>query len=368
MKRLSLLGIGMVGLLTACQSDLKPHSPVHAETSEPSRETVRTSTITPPLTFTGNIPCADCPGQRLTVSLRPDGIFLLRQTYVGVADGKDKYVYDLGRWTVSQDGARLILQGGAEAPRQFAIIGDGMLRMLTNEGREIRSQLNYDLVRADPFDPIEDRMRLRGMFAYLADAPSLTECLTGRRFPVAQEQDYVAVERAYMAARRVPGEPVLAAIEGRLTHRAIGEDGALKDAIVVDHFDRLWPGGTCARQAMSKAFLTNTYWRPVEIAGKPVTVAAGQREPHVILVPEEHTVRGFGGCNQMQGRYEVQGNGLRFIGTATTRMFCRETMEQEGALLQAIEATATYTIVGETLELYDMNGRLLARFESSYLK
>ncbi|MFI5248152.1 MAG: META domain-containing protein [Nitrospirales bacterium] len=114
--------------------------------------------------------------------------------------------------------------------------------------------------------------------------------------------------------------------------------------------------------------LTNTYWRPVEIAGKPVDVAANQREPHLILVFGENKMRGFGGCNQMQGLYEVQGDGLRFIGTATTRMFCQETMEQEGAFLHAIESTTRYKLVGETLELYDMNGELLARFESKSLR
>jgi heat shock protein HslJ len=302
------------------------------------------------------------------VSLRPDGIFLLRQVYVGVAAGKDKKFINLGRWTISQDGARLILQSGTEAPRQFAIRDSIRIRMLTNEGQEIQSQLNYDLVRTDPFDPIEDTMRLRGMFAYIADASSLTECVTGHRFSVAQEGDYPAVERAYTAARRVPGDSILVAMEGRLTKRPIGEGGVLKDAIVVDHFDRMWPGETCARQAMSKASLTNTYWRPVEISGKPVEVMTNQREPHLMLVPGENKMRGFAGCNQMQGLYEVQANSLRFIGTATTRMFCQETMEQEDAFLHAIESTATYKVVGETLELYDMNGELLARFESRYFR
>ncbi|HEX8751197.1 MAG TPA: META domain-containing protein [Nitrospira sp.] len=119
---------------------------------------------------------------------------------------------------------------------------------------------------------------------------------------------------------------------------------------------------------MARASLTNTYWRPVEIAGKPVSVAAGQREPHIMLVPDSDAMRGFAGCNQMQGRYEVRGKGLRFLGTATTRMFCQETMEQERAFLHAIEATSQYKIAGETMELYDTNGQLLARFESRYLK
>lgn len=40
------------------------------------------------VTYQGEIPCADCPGQRLTVTLFPDFTFRLRQTYFGVIGGK----------------------------------------------------------------------------------------------------------------------------------------------------------------------------------------------------------------------------------------------------------------------------------------
>ncbi len=80
-----------------------------------------------PATFVGDMPCADCSGQRLTLTLRPGGIFLLRQTYVGVAAGKDEQVYELGRWAFSEDRTGLILQSGAEAPRQFAIKDTGRI-------------------------------------------------------------------------------------------------------------------------------------------------------------------------------------------------------------------------------------------------
>jgi len=321
-----------------------------------------------PATFVGDLPCADCSGQRLTLTLRPGGIFLLRQTYVGVAAGKDEQVYELGRWVVPEDRTRLILQSGAEAPRQFAIKDAGRLSLLGNDGQEIRSRLNYDLVRSDRVDPIDDTIRLRGMFSYLADAASFTECRTGRRFPVAQERDYLALERAYLGARRTPGEPMLVTLDGRLTTRPIGEGEALKDATVVERFDRIWPAETCARQAFSTASLTNTYWRPVEFTGTLLTVAADQREPHLMLVPAENKLRGFAGCNQFLGRYDVEANSVRFTGVATTRKYCEGAMDQEQELLRALEATASHKIVGEALDLYDANRKLLARFESRYLK
>ena len=41
---------------------------------------------------------------------------------------------------------------------------------------------------------------MTGMFRYMADAALFTECLTEASFPVAQENDYLALERAYLAA------------------------------------------------------------------------------------------------------------------------------------------------------------------------
>jgi putative lipoprotein len=161
---------------------------------------------------------------------------------------------------------------------------------------------------------------------------------------------------------------MLVTLDGRLTTRPIGEGEALKDATVVERFDRIWPAETCARQAFSTASLTNTYWRPVEFTGTLLTVAADQREPHLMLVPAEHTLRGFAGCNQFLGRYAVEENSVRFTGVATTRKYCEGAMDQEQEFLHALEATSIYMIVGEGLDLYDVNGKLLARFESRYLK
>lgn len=122
------------------------------------------------------------------------------------------------------------------------------------------------------------------------------------------------------------------------------------------------PGGAACTS------LTNTYWRPVEISGRAVVVAAGQREPYVILEPNGNTMRGFTGCNQMQGRYEIQGDELHVRGVATTRMFCQETMEQERAFLHLIETVSHYKIAGEAMELHDSYGQLLGRFESRRVK
>jgi len=205
--------------------------------------------ILAPATFAGEIPCADCSGIRLALTLRSDGVFLLRQTYLGAASGKDASFVDLGRWGTSDDGRKIVLRGGTEAPRQFAIVSVGdaaKLRMLNNLGGEIRSGLNYELARTAAVDPFPDTFRVRGMYVYFADAGILTECLSGLRLPVAQESDNAALERAYLQARKDVGQPILVTFEGHLARRPRMEGEGTEEVIVVDRFDRARPGESCS--------------------------------------------------------------------------------------------------------------------------
>ncbi|MGH7219705.1 MAG: copper resistance protein NlpE N-terminal domain-containing protein, partial [Nitrospiraceae bacterium] len=176
---------------------------------------------TQPATYAGEIPCADCPGQHLVLTLFPDHTFRLRQTYVGVAGGKDEDHYDLGRWARAQDdGDRLRLNGGMEAPRLFRFVDKDRLRMLDNEGRDIRSKLNYDLVQQADVDPVPGPILLRGLYAYMADTATFSECMTGTRYPVSIEGAHIDIERAYTARTEGnQGMPLLATLTARFVKR-----------------------------------------------------------------------------------------------------------------------------------------------------
>ena len=126
-----------------------------------------------PASFTGTLPCADCPGIDWQVDLLADGSFQLRQTYQDrePANAHD----DIGRWAIGSDRRSLILQGGREAPVLLEIRNADTLRLMDRDGRPIESDLPYDLARAD-VHPLEPRLTMRGMYSYLADAGSFTEC------------------------------------------------------------------------------------------------------------------------------------------------------------------------------------------------
>ena len=316
-----------------------------------------------PATYAGTLPCADCPGIHYALNLFADHTYHLRAEYVGKepATASD----DIGRWMVSDGGRRLLLRGNREKTLQFLLKDAGRLRKLDVEGREIESILNYDLVREPAFVAFEPRVRIRGMYRYLADAALLRECVTERRLAIPARADNLALEQAYLKARREPGEELLINAEIRIVMQPRMDGPGEEEAAVIERFIAIWPGETCGTP-LADAGLTNTYWRLVRLGRDPVAASPGSREPHLRLLPGEDRVQGSTGCNRLIGSYERADARLRFGAVATTRMACEDDAEQEQALLQALESTRRFSITGSHLELLAEDGRLLARFEATY--
>jgi copper homeostasis protein (lipoprotein) len=319
----------------------------------------------PPATFAGDLPCADCQGIRHQLELFPDQAFFLRMTYLGRGDGAN--FDDIGGWTVASDRRTLVLHGGREAPRKFAIKDTNTLRTLDLEGREIASSLNYDLKRSQNLGPLEPRLLMRGMYKYMADAGRFTECLTRRNWPVAQERDNAVLESAYSKARRQPGEELLVNLEGQVAMRPKMEGEGQQPTLVVERFIGVWPGETCGARFATEP-LENTYWKLTRLGDTPVTVASQQWEPHFILNPQSRRVGGSGGCNRLMGSYELTGDRLTFGQMAGTMMACPEGMDIERTFLQALGQVKQWKIAGQHLELFDAAGKLVARFEARHMK
>jgi copper homeostasis protein (lipoprotein) len=314
-----------------------------------------------PASFIGELPCADCPGIRYHVNLFPDRVFFLRTTYIGRGD--DANFDDIGSWVVSSDRAMLLLKGGREAPEMFAIKDHDTLRKLDIEGHEITSPLNYDLRRTKNLEPLEPRLAMRGMYRYFADAGLFTECLTRRKWSVAQEKDNAALESAYVKARLTPGEELLVNLEGQIATRPKMDGKGAQPTLVVEHFIAVSPGETCGAR-FSSAPLENTYWKLTRLSDKLVTVPAKQREPHFVLDSKTKRIAGFGGCNRFTGTYQQSGDRLTFGKMAMTFMACSEGMEIERDFVAALEQVRSWKILGEHLELLDDNRGFLARFEA----
>jgi copper homeostasis protein (lipoprotein) len=157
------------------------------QANDPIRSTQRpsgknTQTLEFPSSYSGILPCASCSGIHYTLNLWPDKAFFLRMTYQGKGQGEGDSVYAIGRWGI--DGEILTLMDAKETPQRFAIKDTDTLRKLDTEDKEIQTKLNYDLTRAEHFEPLEPKLPMRGMYSYMADAGLFQECLTGWRLPV----------------------------------------------------------------------------------------------------------------------------------------------------------------------------------------
>jgi len=121
-------------------------------------------------------------------------------------------------------------------------------------------------------------------------------------------------------------------------------------------------GEACA-PAAGPATLEQTYWKLVELGGKPVLAVDKSHEAHLQLAAAEKRAAGSSGCNRIMGSYELKGGSLRFSPMAATRMMCPgELMQQEAAFTSALQATTNWQISSDKLELRNEAGEVLARF------
>jgi putative lipoprotein len=114
--------------------------------------------------------------------------------------------------------------------------------------------------------------------------------------------------------------------------------------------------------------LTDKYWKLTEIDGQPAALNAGGRELHLVLASEGARIHGFSGCNRFTGNYVLSESQLRLTPLATTRLACREGMEQEQRFLDALGAVVRFTLSGERLTFYTGDERRILRFKAIALK
>lgn len=321
-----------------------------------------------PATFAGVLPCADCPGIAHTLTLRADGLYRLRRTFLGKPG---EPLAEVGRWTVDASGQQIAL-GRGESTQRFAVVNGEALHQLDRLGQPIKTAAKLALRRTAQVDAITEPLRWRGELRYMADAASFTDCASGLRWPVATIANYLTAERSYTQSRSAPGAALIVNFGGRLEQRP-GMEGPLREHIVIDRFGDAHPGANCdappTAQGNAVASLKDTYWKLVELDSKPVPPPqAQQREARITLASGGARLSGFSGCNQLVGAYVHEGSALRFTQMASTRMACVSPfMELEIQVLKMLGAVTGYRIEAQRLSLLGGES-VLARFDSVYLR
>jgi heat shock protein HslJ len=110
------------------------------------------------------------------------------------------------------------------------------------------------------------------------------------------------------------------------------------------------------------AGIEGIHWYLTEVGGAPISPMAGDKQPHMLLDPEEKQATGFAGCNNFFGRYELEGSSLTFGPMGATRMACPDLETGlEASVFEALENTRKWKKADGDLLLLDGN-EVLARF------
>lgn len=86
--------------------------------------------------YKGTLPCADCAGIDVTLTLNQDGSYVLEQNYQDKEDGKFK---SEGHFTWDENGSIVTLTD-EDAPNQY-FVGENMLMMLDMNGEKATGEL-----------------------------------------------------------------------------------------------------------------------------------------------------------------------------------------------------------------------------------
>jgi copper homeostasis protein (lipoprotein) len=341
--------------------------PVRSPVEQSAAPSALAAGITTPATFQGVIPCADCEGIQVTLTLFPGILYLERLVYQGRSAVP---VFDYGRWSSEQNGAMLALYNSEAAPARYAVKDADTIRQLDSDNKEIASNLSFDLKRMSQVEDLKGPFSLTGLFTYVADGGTFHDCRTHLTFPVAREKDNAALEVAYSGARSRPGAPAAVELQGHFEQRPKRESSVDQTVVVVDTFTRALPPGlgcpspktTSTDASALPAPIEGRQWDLIEVEGTPI--AGDQGSANLTLSAKGSRLSGSSGCNRLIGSYELNGDALHFRPASMTMMACPEPlMKQERALTEALEATNTYSLTGQILEL--RNGdRVLARFSS----
>jgi len=316
-----------------------------------------------PATFTGTLPCADCAGIAHHLDIWPDQTYHMSRRWLG----RDPELRrdETGRWHADPARDAIVLLDGSATPQRWKVEGPDGLRLLDSEGNRIDSDLPYGLTSEGGLVETDlEGLFLGGMMTYMADEAVFEECLTGRRYPVVMEEDYLALERAYLAAAPRPGAAVYVHVEGGLEMRPAME-GPDRRSLVVDRFLRTRPGLSCERRVGEPAF-SDTYWRIESLHGREVAGLPDRRAPYILFRDgPDPRFSATVGCNQMIGGYERDGDRLVFGAAASTMMACPPPLdEMEQVLGDVRQARAD----GETLMLIDDAGEVIARLTAVHFR
>jgi len=197
---------------------------------------------------------------------------------------------------------------------------------------------------------------ITGFFQYMADAPLITLCTSGKRYPVTMEGAYIELERAYLESGIEPSRKAWVQIRGQLRERPAMEGEGKRSFFIIDQFDSIDPDRQCVSQESNR--LEGREWQLVEMPGIDLNIPK-EKPPTLSFDQKEKRVTGLGGCNRFFGSYELDSERLEIGPLGSTRISCGELDLIENKFLVKLEQAHHWQVTDEKLSLFNANQMLL---------
>ncbi|MDX3773539.1 META domain-containing protein [Chromatiaceae bacterium AAb-1] len=295
------------------------------------------------MTFSGTLPCADCPGIFYHINLYRDGRFEVRQEYL--ERGQVSLVK--GIWLLERRSLHLINQ--QQTLPAFHFTSNKQLSMLDLEGKPISTTLNYQLNRENEFRKLDTRQTLLGTYQLQNSIASFTSCQTGETLTVANTQHHLPVMRQYQQDPRLNNKAVIATLTGRKNQNNQGEEN-----LYIDKFEQFWPGATCP-DMYAPGKLQGIVWRAEKLAEQYIP-----QQLNVRVIFESDKLYGFAGCNSFNASYKQSSNQLSVQTLTATRKFCSDdSSELEQRFTESLKNADRVEINGDKLQLFKHNQLIL---------
>ncbi len=340
---------------TAAETQLMP--PVPTAPSQPEEVVVEDSDVAQAvatdfehifidtdMTFSGTLPCADCPGISYQLNLYRDGRFEARQEYLE----RNKVAIVKGIWLLEKRSLHLVNQ--QQTLPAFHLLSNNRLTMLDLSGKPISSNLNYQLQRDSEFKKLDTRQAMLGLYRLQDNQATFTSCSSADTLSVANTQHHLPVMRQYQQDERFKGHAIIATLVGRR-----GQDEQV-NTLFIDKFEQFWPGAICPDQ-LQPGKMQGIVWRAEKLTNHYVPQQLNVR----VIFDQNERLYGFAGCNNFNGSYKQRSNQLSVQPLVSTRKFCADSSELEQQFTRSLQSADRAEVNGDKLQLFK-NNQLILQF------
>lgn len=141
MKRVLILyGICIATMLYSCKDKSKQEASKQSDstiTTQISDSHSAENSLDVEGTYTGTLPCADCPGIKVEIILESDKSFTYNSTYIN--RNANAPIEDIGEWSINGNILTLTYDDNSTPTKFF--VGEGYIQQLDGDGKKITGKL-----------------------------------------------------------------------------------------------------------------------------------------------------------------------------------------------------------------------------------